>query len=315
MQTGGRVIVADDHRQMLQAAESILRERFDVVAAVSSGAAAIDAAGQHDPDVVVLDIAMPGLDGFATAARLRAAGTRARIVFLSNHTGDDFVLAGIDRGASAFVAKARMAIDLADAVEHVQAGRMFMPSARLLRQGQRPPSHRHDLQFYSTDAFLVESVMELFETALDAGDSIIAVASAAHRAALESLAGARGVAFDALTATGRCTLLDAQATLDAIMVDGRPDGGRFVTAFEPIVDAALAASTGSPPHVTMFGEIAPILCARGAFDDMLRLERVADEFVAARPLSLLCAYHASPQTDAGRVHVCAGHSTIVASES
>jgi DNA-binding NarL/FixJ family response regulator len=315
MQTVGRVIVADDHREMLKAAESILRARFDVVAAVSSGAAAIAAARQHDPDVVVLDIAMPGLDGFETAARLRAAGTRAHIVFLSNHTGDDFVLAGIDRGAAAFVAKARMAIDLADAVEHVQAGRMFVPSARLLRQGQRPSGRRHDLQFYSTDAFLVESVVELFETALDAGDSIVAVASAAHRAALAARARAHGVAFDALMASGRCQLLDAQATLDSITVDGRPDAGRFIAELDPVVDAALAVSTGSPPHVTMFGEIAPILCARGAFDDMVRLERVADEFVAARPLSLLCAYHASPHTAAGRVHVCAGHSTIVASES
>jgi hypothetical protein len=236
-------------------------------------------------------------------------------VFLSNHTGDDFVLAGLDRGAAAFVAKARMAIDLADAVEHVQAGRMFVPSVRLLRQRHHPHGRRHDLQFYSTDAFLVESVVELFETALDAGDSIVAVASAAHRAALEARARARGVAFDALMASGRCHLLDAPATLDAITLDGRPDAGRFIAELEPIVDAALAASTGLPPHVTMFGEIAPILCARGAFDAMVRLERVADEFVAARPLSLLCAYQASPQTAAGRVHVCAGHSTIVASES
>jgi hypothetical protein len=53
---------------------------------------------------------------------------------------------------------------------------------------------------------------------------------------------------------------------------------------------ALAASTGTSPHVTMFGEIAPILCRRGLIDEMIRVERMADEFAAARPMSVLCAY-------------------------
>jgi len=66
--------------------------------------------------------------------------------------------------------------------------------------------------------------------------------------------------------------------------------------------------------VTMFGEIAPILCARGEFERMARLERNADEFVASRPMSLLCGYHASPQTNDHLADLCSAHATIVASE-
>ena len=314
MVAGRRVVIADDHPLIRKKAEAILSEHFEVVATVANGLAAIEATGRQDPDVVVLDVAMPGLDGFQTAARLRAAGSRAQIVFLSNHTGDDFVLAGITRGAAAFVAKPRMQIDLVEAVDHVRAGRTFVPSARLLRQWQRPAGRRHDLQLYSTDAFLVDSVLDFFDGALEAGDSIVAITSPTHRMVLEARAPKRGVALDALVASGRCVLGDASSTLESILVNGNPDAALFSALLAPIIDRALAASTGSPPHVTMFGEIAPILCARGAFEQMARLERIADEFVASRPMSLLCAYPASQQTNDHLADLCCAHATIVASE-
>jgi len=235
-------------------------------------------------------------------------------VFLSNHTGDDFVLAGITRGAAAFVAKPRMQIDLAEAVGHVCAGRTFVPSARLLRQWQRPAGRRHDLQIYSTDAFLVDSVLGFFDSALEAGDSIVAITSPTHQTLLEARAPKHGVALDALVASGRYVLADARSTLESILVNGNPDAARFSALLAPIIDRALAASTGSPPHVTMFGEIAPILAARGEFEQMARLEWIADEFAASRPMSLLCAYAASHQTNHHLADLYCAHATIVASE-
>jgi len=314
MGAGRRVVIADDHPLIRKQAETILSEHFEVVASVANGLAAIEAARRQDPDVLVLDIAMPGLDGFQTAARLRAAGSRAQIVFLSNHTGDDFVLAGITRGAAAFVAKPRMQIDLAEAVGHVCAGRTFVPSARLLRQWQRPAGRRHDLQIYSTDAFLVDSVLGFFDSALEAGDSIVAITSPTHQRLLEARAPKHGVALDALVASGRYVPADARSTLESILVNGNPDAARFSALLAPIIDRALAASTGSPPHVTMFGEIAPILAARGEFEQMARLEWIADEFAASRPMSLLCAYAASHLTNHHLADLYCAHATIVASE-
>ena len=79
--------------------------------------------------------------------------------------------------------------------------------------------------------------------------------------------------------------------LDGIRIDGSPDPIRYEMLLGPIVDSALNAARGTEPHVTAFGEIAPILLALGEYDAMLRLEQIADDFGRTRPMSLLCAIH------------------------
>jgi DNA-binding NarL/FixJ family response regulator len=309
-----RVVIADDHPRVLNTATSILARRFDVVASVAHGMAALEATRRLGPDVVVLDLAMPGLDGFQTAARIRMAGSNARIVFLSNHAGDDFVLASVSRGASAFVAKARMERDLVEAVDHAHAGRKFVPSAAVLPRWHRPAGERHDLQLYAADAFLIDAAMGYFESALETGDAIIAIASEPHRRALDAAFRARG--FDPATpiATGRYTVEDADAALAGMLRDGMPDPDLYIAQVDPMVQRALSASTGALPHVTVFGEIAPILCRRREFDAMFRLEQIADAYIATRPLSVLCAYSTEflPDDVIGLAScLCAEHSTIV----
>jgi CheY-like chemotaxis protein len=281
-----RVLVVDDHPGILEAVRSVLAAQFDVVGSATSGAAALDAAGALRPDVVVLDIAMPGMDGFQTAGRLKAAGSDARIAFLSNHASDDFVLAAVSRGAAAFIAKSRMGTDLPDALNHVHNGRAFVPSAGVLPLWQRLPGHRHDLQLYVGDHFMVGAVTEFFDHALEAGHSI------------------------------RYSRLDSSLALEAICRNGRPERALFDAALKPLIAQGLAASTASRRHVSVFGEIAPILCARGAFDEMLQLERIAGDFEAVNPVSVLCAYsHAGLcRDDALTAAVCAAHSTIVPAE-
>jgi CheY-like chemotaxis protein len=310
----GRVVVADDHPRILDVATAILSQAFDVVASAPDGAAAIVATLRLNADVVVLDVTMPGLDGFQTAARIRASGSAARIVFFSNHTGDDFVLAGVSRGASAFVAKSDMERDLVAAVRHALAGRAFVPSAAVLPRWRRPPGRRHDLQLYTTDVFLIDAVMSFFESALEAGDSIIANVSHAHRQALDAQFRARGFDCGTLVRSGRFAYRDAAEALDPILRDGMPDSALFAGVLEPLLERGLAASTGSPPHVSLFGEVAPILCERGEFDSARRLERIASEYAASRPISILCAY--STECLAGApgdlaAGICAEHSTVV----
>src|SRR5262245_33095910 len=192
-----RAVMADDHPLVLDAVTAILTPTFDVVAAVTTGEAAVDASMRLRPDVVVLDISMPGLDGFQTASRLKTAGCNARIVFLSNYAGDDFVLAGMSSGASAFVVKPRVHLDLVAAIDHVLAGRGFVPSCGVLPRWSRPAGRRHDLQTYSSDAFLIDAVMTFFDTALEAGDAIVAIMTGPHRRALHAKFSARGLDVEA----------------------------------------------------------------------------------------------------------------------
>jgi DNA-binding NarL/FixJ family response regulator len=311
-----RVLVVDDHPGILEAVRSVLAAQFDVVGSATSGAAALDAAGALRPDVVVLDIAMPGMDGFQTAGRLKAAGSDARIAFLSNHASDDFVLAAVSRGAAAFIAKSRMGTDLPDALNHVHNGRAFVPSAGVLPLWQRLPGHRHDLQLYVGDHFMVGAVTEFFDHALEAGHSIIAIASEGHQAAIDAGLAHRRRDLAALVESGRYSRLDSSLALEAICRNGRPERALFDAALKPLIAQGLAASTASRRHVSVFGEIAPILCARGAFDEMLQLERIAGDFEAVNPVSVLCAYsHAGLcRDDALTAAVCAAHSTIVPAE-
>lgn len=302
---------------MLEAAEAALSLQFEVVAAVSSGEAAIEAASRLDPDVVVLDISMPGLDGFQTASRIKTSGSEARIVFLSNYAGDDFVLEGLTRGASAFVSKSRMALDLVEAIGHAEAGRMFVPSAAVLPRWRRPAGRRHDLHFYATDAFAVATWMEFVSSALDAGDSVISIVSDPQQRALDAQFKARGLDLATLVAAGRYSAMNSSAALEAILRDGTPDEDLWASALDPLVERALAASTGSPRHVAIFGGIAPILCARKDFDAALRIERIADAYTASRPVSILCAYSTDCLQDDGSdlaTRVCAEHTAIVAGD-
>jgi DNA-binding NarL/FixJ family response regulator len=307
-----RVVVADDREDFGKAAAALLAATCDVVATVRDGVSAIAATSELEPDVVILDIAMPGLDGFQTASRIKASGSPARILFLSNHAGDDFVLAGVTRGASGFVSKSAMHPDLAAAVSHVAGGRSFVPSASVLPQWRRAAGHRHNLLPYATDEHLVNAVTGFVDSALEAGDSVIAVVSALHRKALHAEFERRRVDIAELAASGRYTAVDSMQALESILADGIPDGDMFVTAMNPLVQRALSAATSLNPHVTVFGEIAPLLGARGDLDGMLRLERIASEYTAAYPVSILCGYSTGCFDDAPMyTGICGHHSTVV----
>ena len=168
-----RVVLADDHPLILEAATTALSPRFDVVAAVGSGEEAIAATAHFDPDFVVLDIAMPGLDGFQTASAIRARGSRPHIAFMSAHLGDDYILEGLARGGSAFVQKARMALDLIPALEYAQAGHTCVPSARVLPglAATRRTQPRSAVVSRPTRRSIA-SVVDFFGAALEAGDSV-----------------------------------------------------------------------------------------------------------------------------------------------
>ncbi len=121
-----RVLVADDHRPMLDTLVRLLAKDFDVVAAVSDGNAAVDAATRYKPELLVLDIAMPGLSGIAAATQLKANGSTAKLVFVTMHYDREFVQKALELGTVGFVAKDRLVADLVPAIRAVQADQSFV---------------------------------------------------------------------------------------------------------------------------------------------------------------------------------------------
>src|ERR1035441_7322113 len=121
-----RLLLADDHAAMLGKSVRLLEGEFEIVGTVANGLDLLVTAARLDPDVVVLDITMPGLDGIEAARRLQRAGCRAKLVFLTVHDDPDYVRAAMDAGGAAYVAKPRLASDLIPAVHAALEGRRFV---------------------------------------------------------------------------------------------------------------------------------------------------------------------------------------------
>jgi DNA-binding NarL/FixJ family response regulator len=120
-----QVVIADDHHEMLAAIRRLVDEEFEVVGAVEDGEQAVTAVLMLNPDVLVIDISMPILNGLQVAKQLQAANCRTKVIILSVHEGPEFVEAAFSAGASGYVAKDRLYSDLIPAV-HEALGHAFV---------------------------------------------------------------------------------------------------------------------------------------------------------------------------------------------
>ena len=121
-----RVLLADDHPEIMAQTGNMLAGEFEIVGSVANGMDLIKAVERFDPDVVVLDITMPGLDGIEAARRLKRSGCRAKLVFLTVHEDPDYVHAALQSGGAAYVIKSRLASDLITAIREAFADHRFI---------------------------------------------------------------------------------------------------------------------------------------------------------------------------------------------
>lgn len=138
-----RVLVVDDHPVVRGGVVGLLGEEPDieVVAQASSGEEAVVLAAEHRPDVVLMDLRMPGVDGVAATERIRAADSRARVLVFTTYETDENILGAIEAGASGYLLKASPAEELLAGVRAVAAGETVLgPSiaARLVSRVRQP---------------------------------------------------------------------------------------------------------------------------------------------------------------------------------
>ncbi len=120
-----RVVVADDHQRVLERARRLLGSEFQVVAAVGDGLMAVEAVRRLNPDLILLDIEMPNMDGIRAAQEIRRFGSTARIVFLTVHEEEDYVAVARKFG-DGYVLKSHMASELIHAIDDALHGKFFV---------------------------------------------------------------------------------------------------------------------------------------------------------------------------------------------
>jgi DNA-binding NarL/FixJ family response regulator len=113
-----RVVIADDHPDVLRAVSKLLEESFEIVARAMDGASAVAAVIELNPDVLVVDLSMPVKNGLEVARSLRRLNSRVRVVLLTVHDEIDCSPNATD-GIHGYVAKHRAAVDLIPAIELV----------------------------------------------------------------------------------------------------------------------------------------------------------------------------------------------------
>jgi DNA-binding NarL/FixJ family response regulator len=116
------VLLADDHAIVMEGLASLLRNEFSLVGTVADGARLIEAARELRPDVIVTDVAMPGISGLEALRRLRAEAIAAKVIFLTMHADAQLAAEALRAGASGFVVKHAAGKELIAAIHTVLRG-------------------------------------------------------------------------------------------------------------------------------------------------------------------------------------------------
>src|SRR5262245_8396645 len=121
-----RIMVADDHALVLEGFRSILHEDYELVGTAADGYALLAAAKTMQPDIVILDISMPLLNGIDTSAQLKKICPAAKIIIMTMHAGADYVRSAFEAGASAYLLKRSAVDELDQAIRAVLGGHSYI---------------------------------------------------------------------------------------------------------------------------------------------------------------------------------------------
>jgi CheY-like chemotaxis protein len=303
-----RILVVEDHEPFRRHLCTSLASRVETQTfEASDGPAAIQQAAALQPELILLDMRLPGLHGLEVARQMPRISPSSKILFVSNESDADVIEETLRLGATGYVHKLRCDEDLAPAVDALLAGRYFVSSI-LGRWRHR----RHEVLFCSDAAVLIEGFSRFAGASLAAGHAAIVLATELHRNGILRMLRETGVDVDAAIERGSCVLLDAAATLETIMVDGAPDPRRFLDGLRRLIDDAAQATGVESPRVAICGECVGLLCADGNLDAAVSIEQTGNALVKAHDVDILCAYSLPRWRDGDPTfgRVCAEHSAV-----
>lgn len=123
-----RVLIVDDHKVVAEGLVRLLSDHFTIVETVTDGSLVLDMARRYRPDVIVLDISLPGVSGLEVIHQLRHAGLESKVVVLTMHADASLAVEALSAGASGFVLKEAGGAELLGALEVVLSGGTYLPT-------------------------------------------------------------------------------------------------------------------------------------------------------------------------------------------
>jgi DNA-binding NarL/FixJ family response regulator len=309
-----RVLVVEDYEPFRLFICSTLRKRpgLQIVGEISDGLEAVHKAEELQPDLIVLDIGLPSLNGVDAARRIRKLSPESRILFMSQESSADVVQETLSLGAMGYVVKAYAGSELLAAVGEVLENRQFIGSGlsghyfsavsdskAIERSNELFPSlalgkdeitRSHEIEFYSDDAAFVVGFIRFIEAALEAGNVVIVVATGSHRESLLQRLQEHGVDIVAAIEKRRYASVDVADTLSSFMVNDLPDPVRFLRVAGDLIAQAAPAMAAGESHVALCGECASILWAQGKPDAAIQVERLCNQLGKRYEMDILCGF-------------------------
>jgi DNA-binding NarL/FixJ family response regulator len=288
------VLVVEDFDPFRQFVCSTLGKRpeLQIVGEASDGLEAVHKAEELQPDLILLDIGLPSLNGIEAAQRIRELSPRSEILFVSQESSVDVVQKALSLGAAGYIAKVDAGSELLAAVEAVRQGRQFISSGLSVHDftPTNEISRAHEVEFYSDDEAFVVGFADRIEAALVAGNALIVVATESHRKSLLAKLQEQGVNINAAVEQGRYLALDVDDTLSTFMGDELPDPVRFFRVVDDLIAAAARSTSGEKSRITICGECASILWAQGNADAAIQVEQFCNQLAKRYEMDILCGF-------------------------
>jgi DNA-binding NarL/FixJ family response regulator len=314
-----RVLVVDDYEPFRRFICSTLgrKPELQVVAETADGLEAVHKAEELRPDLIVLDIGLPTLNGIEAARRIRKLSPKSKILFVSQESSADAVQEALSLGALGYVVKAHAGSELLSAVGAVLEGKQFVSGGlsglhlitasdsqvlNALCSNEDLPAlvpkrteitRRHEVEFYSDDAAFAMGFNNFVDAALKAGKAVLVVATELHRKSLLQKLQERGVDIVAAIELGRYLPLDVTDTLSTFMENDQPDPVRFFRVVGDLIAQATRSTVGEQSRVAVCGECASILWAQGKADAAIQVEQLCNQLTRRYEIDILCGFSLS----------------------
>ena len=310
-----RVLIVEDYEPFRRLVLSMLQKQpeLQIICEASDGSEAVQKAEELQPELILLDIGLPRLNGIEVARRIRKLSPGSRILFISQESSADLVREALATGARGYVVKADAGRELLTAVNIVLRGEQFV-GGRFADQdftgvldagaseGHRSKSvfaplqqsmeiaRRHEARFHSDDASLLDDITQFIGTALKAGNAAIVVATESHRNRLLPRLQAEGLDIGTAIEQGRYIALDAADALPTFMLRGMPDSVLFLKLLGDLIGTAAKAARGEQARVAIFGEMCHLLWAQGNAEAAIQVEKLGNQLAKTYDVDILCGY-------------------------